>query len=63
MTSGDPALAQALAQSPLMGFLSPLVNAHAESSTYPVTATGLPDEGRAMAATARNMASKSVMEI
>src|ERR1035438_8066613 len=37
MTSGDPLLAHDIAQSALMGFFSPLVKAHAESSTQPVT--------------------------
>ncbi len=36
MTSGDPFLAQDIAHSALMGFFSPLVNAHAESRTHPV---------------------------
>src|ERR1017187_2862248 len=37
MTRGDPFLAHDIAQSALMGFFSPLVKAHAESSTQPVT--------------------------
>src|SRR6266436_5125528 len=37
ITRGDPALAQASAQSALTGFLRFLMNAQAESRTYPVT--------------------------
>src|SRR5713226_5983029 len=37
MTSGDPFLAPARAQSRLMGLLNPFVNAQAESRTPPVT--------------------------
>src|SRR3954469_979434 len=43
MTNGDPARAQADAHSALIGLFSPLVNAHAESSTYPFTETGFPE--------------------
>jgi hypothetical protein len=35
ITSGDPALAHAMAHSALTGFFNPLVNAQAESTTYP----------------------------
>src|ERR1700746_1677425 len=42
MTSGDPALAQAWAHWGLIGFFRSLVNAHAESSTYPLTDTDFP---------------------
>src|SRR5260370_4860727 len=37
ITRGDPVLAQASAQSALTGFLRFLMNAQAESRTYPVT--------------------------
>src|SRR5713226_9580675 len=37
MTSGEPALAHAFAQSGLMGFFRFLVNVQAESITYPLT--------------------------
>jgi len=37
MTSGEPFFAHATAQSALMGFFRPFVNAHAESRTHPVT--------------------------
>src|SRR5215469_727369 len=40
ITSGDPALAQAIAHSLLMGLSRCLVKAHAESNTYPFTVTG-----------------------
>src|SRR4051812_17231652 len=42
ITSGEPALAQASAQSRLTGFFRFLVNAQAESRTYPFTVAGLP---------------------
>src|SRR5678816_106319 len=54
ITSGEPPLAQALAQSRLMGFSRPLVKAQAESRTYPLTVAGLPS-----AAKANGMASAS----
>src|SRR5437868_14056905 len=37
ITSGEPAFAQAVAHSALIGFFNSFVNAHAESSTYPFT--------------------------
>src|SRR6185369_12279006 len=37
ITSGEPALAQAVAHSALIGFFSSFVNVHAESITYPFT--------------------------
>jgi hypothetical protein len=37
MTSGEPALAHAFAQSGLIGFFRFLVNVQAESITYPLT--------------------------
>ena len=39
ITSGEPALAQEMAHDLLMGLLSPLVMAHAESRTQPFTVT------------------------
>jgi hypothetical protein len=52
MTSGDPAFAQEIAHSLLIGFFKSFVNAQAESSTYPFTVAGesagfvLPDVAR-----------------
>src|SRR5579859_5675986 len=40
ITSCDPSLAQASAQSRLIGLSSPFVNAQAESRTYPSTMAG-----------------------
>src|SRR3954470_5808214 len=37
ITSGEPAFAQAVAHSALIGFFNSFVNVHAESSTYPFT--------------------------
>src|SRR5437762_2602632 len=42
ITSGEPALAQASAQSRLTGFFRFLVNAQAESRMYPFTVAALP---------------------
>src|ERR1700674_303867 len=42
ITSGEPAFAQAVAHSTLIGFERPLVEAHAESSTYPFTTIDFP---------------------
>src|SRR5260370_2504860 len=39
ITSGEPALAQEIAHSRLIGFSSALVKAQAESKTYPLTVT------------------------
>jgi hypothetical protein len=43
ITRGDPAFAQAIAHSELIGFFKPFVNAQAESSTYPLTVTVFAD--------------------
>src|SRR5437016_4837615 len=47
ITRGDPVLAQARAQSALTGFLRFLMNAQAESRTYPVTVAGFSCADRA----------------
>src|SRR5215467_368993 len=39
ITSGEPAFAQEIAHSLLMGLSRPFVKAHAESRTYPLTVT------------------------
>jgi hypothetical protein len=52
ITNGDPAFAQAIAHSELIGFFNPFVNAHAESSTYPLTVTVFADCSVAKAKTA-----------
>src|SRR5436190_11302905 len=61
ITSGDPAFAQAVAHSPLMGFFSPLVKAQAESRTYPFTVTVLAASPTAKAATASNSGTANLM--
>src|ERR1035441_419468 len=60
ITKGEPAFAQAVAHSALIGFFRPLVNAHAESRTYPLTVIGFPASLSApRATTASTDASKS----
>src|SRR5437660_1122628 len=54
MTIGEPAFAQAMAHSALIGFLNPLVNAQAESRTYPLTVIGFPPSLVAANAAATN---------
>src|ERR1039457_2479794 len=60
ITNGEPAFAQAVAHSALIGFFSPLVNAQAESRTYPLTVIGFPASlSAARAATASTAASNA----